>query len=74
MALESYAEVFEEEGRLEGLEAFASEHGPRFYGLALNEGSVTLERREFLVPEATGQNGHSVVPFKAGETLRWRLT
>ena len=43
-ALESYAAVFEEEGALDKLEGFASEHGPRFYGLPLNEGTVTLER------------------------------
>jgi dihydroorotase len=44
-ALESYAAVFEEEGALDRFEGFASEHGPNFYGLPLNEGTVTLERR-----------------------------
>lgn len=73
VALESYAEVFEEEGHLERLEAFASEHGPRFYGLPLNEDFVTLERADHLVPERITQSGQTVVPFKAGETLRWRL-
>ncbi len=73
VALESYAEVFEEEGRLERLEAFASEYGPRFYGLALNAGSVTLERTVQTVPEVVENAGQSVVPFKAGQELRWRL-
>jgi dihydroorotase len=45
-ALESYAEVFEQEGALDRLEAFASEHGPRFYGLPLNADSITLERSD----------------------------
>jgi dihydroorotase len=68
-ALESYAGVFEEENALNRLEAFASEHGPRFYGLPLNEGTITLERADSVVPtEIAG-----VVPFQAGETLRWRL-
>ena len=68
-ALESYAAVFEEEDALDRFEGFASEHGPRFYGLPLNEGTVTLERGESPVPaEIAG-----VVPFQAGETLRWRL-
>ena len=44
-ALESYATVFDEEGALDRLEGFASEHGPRFYGLPLNEGTVTLTAR-----------------------------
>ena len=42
-ALESYAAVFEEEGALDRLEAFASENGPHFYRLPLNEDRVALE-------------------------------
>jgi dihydroorotase len=72
-ALESYATVFEEEGALDRLEAFASEHGPRFYGLPLNEGTVTLQRQETSVPERIAAAGSDLVPFHAGETLRWRL-
>jgi dihydroorotase len=72
-ALESYAAAFEEEGALDRLEAFASEYGPRFYGLPLNEGTVTLERAEVKVPESLPARGSSLVPFHAGETLRWRF-
>ncbi|MFD1612736.1 dihydroorotase [Sphingomonas tabacisoli] len=72
-ALESYASVFEEEGALDRFEAFASENGPRFYGLPLNEGTVTLERVDVQVPEGIPAAGTSVVPFHAGETLRWRF-
>ena len=72
-ALESYATVFEEEGALDRFEAFASENGPRFYGLPLNEGTITLERAEVQVPESVPATGTSVVPFHAGETLRWRM-
>ena len=50
-------------------EAFASESGPRFYGLPLNEGIVTLERREAEVPQEIA----GVVPFQAGESLGWTL-
>jgi dihydroorotase len=69
-ALESYATVFEEEGALDRFEGFASENGPRFYGLPLNEGRVTLERAEVEVPAEIG----GLVPFHAGETLRWQLS
>jgi dihydroorotase len=72
-ALESYAAVFEEEGALDQLEAFASENGPRFYGLPLNSGSVTLERTGCAVPASIEANGTTLVPFHAGETLAWRL-
>ena len=68
-ALESYASVFEEEGALDRFEAFASENGAHFYGLPLNDGTVTLERAEAQVPESIS----GVVPFHAGETLRWRI-
>ena len=68
-ALESYAGVFDEEGALDKFEAFASVNGPDFYGLQLNDGMVTLERAEVEVPgEIAG-----VVPFHAGEMLRWRF-
>jgi dihydroorotase len=68
-ALESYVTVFEEEGALDTFEAFASENGARFYALPLNEGTITLERVEVEVPEQIG----GVVPFHAGETLRWKF-
>ncbi len=69
VALESYASVFEEEGALDRLEAFASVNGANFYGLPLNDGSVTLERADTLIPDEV----EGVVPFHAGEVLRWRL-
>ena len=68
-ALESYAQVFDEEGALENFEAFASLSGPRFYDLPVNEGTVTLERAETVVPECIGD----LVPFHAGQALGWRL-
>ena len=68
-ALESYATVFDEEGALDKLEGFASEHGPRFYGLPLNEGTVTLER----APQAVPDHLAGVVPFHAGETIGWKF-
>jgi dihydroorotase len=68
-ALETYAEVFEAEGALDKLERFASENGPRFYGLPLNDGTVTLVKGETRVPDEMD----GVVPFRAGETLGWKL-
>jgi dihydroorotase len=68
-ALESYLAVFEAEGALDKFEGFACEHGPRFYGLPLNEGMVTLEKFPVDVPQEIA----GVVPFHAGETLSWRL-
>ena len=68
-ALENYATVFDEEGALDKLEAFASINGARFYDLPVNEETVTLERAEIEVPHDVD----GIVPFHAGKTLRWRF-
>ncbi len=72
-ALESYATVFDEEDALDRLEGFASEHGPRFYGLPLNDGTVTLERIPTDIPETLTDTGITLVPFHGGTTLGWRV-
>jgi dihydroorotase len=68
-ALEAYATVFDEDGALDRLEAFASENGPRFYGLPLNDGEVTLERRPSEIPETIGSGENELRPFLAGREL-----
>ena len=72
-ALEAYLRVFDEEGALDRFEGFASEHGARFYGLPLNEGTVTLVRDAVVVPAMIGEGETAVVPFLAAETVGWRL-
>jgi len=68
-ALESYVQVFEEEDALDKFEAFASVNGPSFYGLPINEETVTFEREELQVPDEID----GLVPFHAGDVVRWRL-
>lgn len=68
VALQCLAEIFDNEESLEFLEAFTSEFGAQFYGLPLNEGTITLRRDERWV--VSTQYG-GVVPFLAGETLQW---
>lgn len=68
-AIEAYAQVFDEQNALDRLEGFASEHGPRFYGLPLNEDRITLERGGSAVPATIGD----IVPFGAGARFGWRL-
>ena len=72
-ALESYVAAFDEEGALGQFEGFASLHGPRFYGLEPNEGTVTLDRVQVRVPDQIDAAGTPVVPFHAGEKLSWKL-
>jgi dihydroorotase len=72
-ALELYARAFEAAGALDRLEGFASRHGPAFYGLAPNSGTVTLERADWQVPDSYPLADSAVVPLLAGETLEWRI-
>lgn len=78
VALESYAEVFEQEGALDRLEGFASLHGPAFYGLPVNAQRITLVRDARVVPphlhgnDAAG-SAVALVPFHAGERLGWSV-
>ena len=72
-ALELYAEAFEAAGALHQLEGFASRHGPAFYGLPVNSGTVTLRREPWTVPEALPFGEAVIKPLRGGETLRWKL-
>lgn len=62
-------EIFEKTEHLDRLENFTSRFGANFYGLPLNEGNITLIKKEWIVPWQIG----SVVPFLAGTKLQWQL-
>ncbi|EOC1794483.1 dihydroorotase [Vibrio fluvialis] len=72
-ALELYAEVFEQEGKLDQLEAFASHNGPDFYGLPRNSDTVTLTKQSWDVPASMPFGGETVVPIRAGEQVQWTV-
>lgn len=72
-AIELYAQVFDDLGCLDKLEGFASHYGPDFYGLPRNSGTITLQRQDWTLPEQlTLSNGEAIVPFYAGQTLKWK--
>ena len=72
-AIELYAEVFEDAGALDRLEAFASFHGADFYGLPRHADSITLKRESWEVPTHLALGPETVVPLRAGEAVRWRV-
>ncbi|WP_417661332.1 dihydroorotase [Pseudomonas sp.] len=72
-AIELYAEAFEQRNALDKLEAFASLNGPDFYGLPRNTETITLVREDWNVPASLPFGEQTVIPLRAGETLRWRL-
>jgi len=73
-AMPLYATAFEAAGRLDRLEAFASLNGPRFYGLPVNTGTLTLEKRPMIIPESRPFGNQTVRLLGAGDTLQWSLT
>lgn len=72
-AIELYAEVFEQAGCLEKLESFASHYGADFYGLPRNQGTITLEKKDWTVPLTLPFGEQELVPFRAGESCHWQL-
>lgn len=73
-AIELYAQIFDDLGILNKLEAFSSFYGPDFYNLPRNTGTIKLVQENWQVPESiTLPNGQPIVPFHAGQTLRWKL-
>ena len=75
VAIETYAKVFEEEGALDKLEAFASLNGPKHYRLAPNEATITLEKSSWTAPEevkVAGPDERALV-YRGGETIEWKV-
>jgi dihydroorotase len=72
-AMELYATAFEQAGALDKLEAFASLNGPAFYGLPVNEGTITLQREPWTLPAALPFGESQLVPLNAGEQVNWKM-
>lgn len=72
-AMELYAQAFDQAGALDKLEAFSSFHGPAFYGLPRNTGTITLKREGWTLPAELPMGDATVVPLNGGETLGWKL-
>ena len=71
--MELYAEAFDAAGALDKLEAFASFHGPAFYGLPRNAQTLTLRREPWTVPESYPYGETQLKPLRGGETLNWKV-
>ena len=73
-AIEIYTTIFEQQGVLDKLEAFASFNGPDFYGLPRNSKTITLIKEDWSIPDEYPLGSESLVPFLAGQTISWKLT
>ncbi len=73
LAIELYAQFFDENNALDRLEGFASFYGADFYGLARNTQTITLLKKDWVVPESYPFPNGKIIPLHAGETQRWQL-
>lgn len=69
IALQLLCEVFETHDKLDNLQAFVSDNAQQIYGICAEYKEVVLIKEDFVVPELYG----SVVPMRAGETLKWSI-
>lgn len=72
-AIELYADIFDDLGAMDKLEAFASFNGPDFYGLERNKDKITLIKESWTAPSEMAFSGDVIVPLRAGETINWKL-
>jgi len=72
-AIELYAEAFESVDKIEMLEGFSSFYGADFYRLPHNIDTITLHREEWEVPNSLEFGTESLIPFRAGEKLHWKM-
>jgi dihydroorotase len=72
-AMELYAQAFDQAGALDRLEGFASLHGPDFYNLPRNQGTISLTRESWTLPAELPMGSETVVPLNGGETIGWAM-
>lgn len=72
-ALQTYTQVFDEEGALDRLEKFASLNGANFYGLPVNTGTIQLKRQSVPMPASIAVDGGDIVVFRGDEALPWSI-
>lgn len=72
-AIELYAEAFETVHNFSNFEAFMSLNGPAFYRLPVNQRKITLQKMSWSLPHTLDYVDDELIPFKAGEELKWRL-
>jgi dihydroorotase len=71
--IELYAEAFDAAGQLDRLENFASRFGADFYGLPVNEGTITLVSETWTSPVSYDVGNDDLVPFRSGRAIQWKI-
>ena len=69
IALQLLAQLFEEHGKLDNLQAFISDNAQKIYNINPPKKDIILEKKEFTIPAKYGD----VVPFMAEDTIKWSI-
>ena len=73
LAIELYTRIFDENNALDKLEAFASFNGADFYGMKRNTATITLEKKDWVVPDDYPFGNERIIPMHAGQTESWQV-
>ena len=73
VAIELYADVFEQAEALDKLEGFASIHGPDFYQVPVNKKTITLEKTNWTVPKLKQFGKENITPLCSDEQVAWKI-
>ena len=73
IALQVLVELFEKHSCLENLNDFVSNNAQRIYGLNLEDKTINLVKKDFIVPAIYEYKEEKVVPMYAGKTLSWSI-
>ncbi len=73
IALQVLAQLFDDNNKLENLQAFVSDNACKIYNMKSLSKKVILEKKEYLVPEIYTHKTEKVVPIYAGENINWDI-
>ena len=73
IALQVLVELFEKHSCLENLNDFVSNNAQRIYGLNLEDKTINLVKKDFIVPAIYEYKDEKVVPMYAGKTISWSI-
>ncbi len=73
IALQVLVELFEKNNCLDNLQKFICDNACKIYNMSPRAKNVTLEKKDFTVPNSYDAHGETVVPMYAGETLAWSI-
>lgn len=71
--LQVLTQLFEENGKLDNLNAFISLNAQKIYDLKPLGKEVVLVKKDFIVPKEYSYRNEKVVPLFEGQTLSWSI-